>query len=80
VQAEYDAMRPPRVTNHFGHIHIPNDLIRNDDDFDRLMVNVRTAVLQAIDRVMTCEPDYLRHVVGDLLGRPRRQRAPARKG
>jgi maleate isomerase len=59
VQPEYDAMRPPGVTNHFGRIHIPNDPIRNDDDFNQLMVNIRTAMLQAIDRVMTCEPDYL---------------------
>ena len=59
VQPEYDAMRPRGVTNHFGRIHIPNDPIRNDDDFNQLMVNIRTAMLQAIDRVMTCEPDYL---------------------
>jgi maleate isomerase len=59
VQPEYDAMRPPGVTNHFGRIHIPNDPIRNDDDFNKLMVNIRSAMLEAIDRVMTCEPDYL---------------------
>lgn len=59
VQPEYDAMRPPGVTNHFGRIHIPNDPIKNDDDFNQLMVNIRTAMFEAIDRVMTCEPDYL---------------------
>jgi maleate isomerase len=59
VQPEYDAMRPPGVTNHFGRIHIPNDPIRNDKDFDQLMVNIRGAMFQAIDQVMTCEPDYL---------------------
>ncbi len=59
VQPEYDAMRPPGVTNHFGRIHIPNDPIRNDEDFNQLMVNIRTAMFGAIDRVMTCEPDYL---------------------
>ena len=59
VQPEYDAMRPPGVTNHFGRIHIPNDPIRNDKDFDQLMVNIRSAMFQAIDQVMTCEPDYL---------------------
>jgi len=59
VQPEYDAMRPPGVTNHFGRIHIPNDPIRNDDDFNQLMVNIRAAMFEAIDRVMTCEPDYL---------------------
>ncbi len=59
VQPEYDAMRPPGVTNHFGRIHIPNDPIRNDADFDLLMNNIRGAMFAAIDRVMTCEPDYL---------------------
>ena len=59
VQPEYDGLRPPGVTNHFGRIHIPNDPIRNDEDFAALMVNIRTAMFEAIDRVMTCEPDYL---------------------
>ena len=59
VQPEYDSMRPAGVTNHFGRIHIPNDPIRNDADFNQLMVNIRTAMFEAIDRVMTCEPDYL---------------------
>jgi maleate isomerase len=59
VQPEYDAMRPPGVTNHFGRIHIPNDPIKNDEDFNQLMVNIRAAMFAAIDRVMTCEPDYL---------------------
>jgi maleate isomerase len=59
VQPEYDSMRPVGVTNHFGRIHIPNDPIRNDADFNQLMVNIRSAMFEAIDRVMTCEPDYL---------------------
>jgi hypothetical protein len=37
VQPEFDAMRPDGVTNHFGRIHIPNDPLRNDDDFTRLI-------------------------------------------
>src|SRR5438270_4907891 len=59
VQPEFDAMRPRGVTNHFGRIHIPNDPIRNDADFERLMENIRAAMLQAVDEVMTCEPDHL---------------------
>jgi maleate isomerase len=52
-------MRPRGVTNHFRGIYIPNDPIRNDDDFNQLMDNIRKELLQAIDDVMTCEPDYL---------------------
>src|SRR5262249_2732420 len=59
VQPEFEAMRPRGVTNHFGRIHIPNDPIRNDDDFNQLMENIRKQMLQAVDDVMTCEPDYL---------------------
>lgn len=59
VQPEFDAMRPRGVTNHFGRIHIPNDPVRNDDDFNVLMDNIRTEMMNTVDQVMTCEPDYL---------------------
>jgi maleate isomerase len=47
------------VTNHFGRIHIPNNPVRNDAEFNQMMDNIRGAMMQAIDRVMTSEPDYL---------------------
>lgn len=59
VQPEFDAMRPRGVTNHFGRIPIPNDPVRNDDDFIVLIGNIRSSMLETIDQVMTCEPDYL---------------------
>jgi maleate isomerase len=59
VQPEFDSMRPPGVTNHFARIHIPNDPLRGDDDFTRLIETVRRELMAAIDRVMTCEPDHL---------------------
>jgi maleate isomerase len=59
VQPEFEAMRPRGVTNHFGRIHIPNDPIRDDADFNQLMDNIRKQMFAAVDEVMTCEPDYL---------------------
>jgi maleate isomerase len=59
VQPEFEAMRPHGVTNHFGRITIPNDPIRNDEDFNTLMQNIRASLLPTVDSVMTCEPDYL---------------------
>jgi maleate isomerase len=59
VQPEYDDMRPRGVTNHFARIHIPNNPIRNDDDFNQLIGNIRRAMFEAIEQVMTCAPDYL---------------------
>ena len=59
VQPDFDDLRPRGVTNHYARIYIPNDPIRNDDDFELLMANIRKELLAAVDRVMTCEPDYL---------------------
>src|SRR5262245_40714530 len=59
VQPEFEAMRPRGVTNHFRGIAIPNDPIRHDDDFNRLMDNIRKTLLQAVDDVTTSQPDYL---------------------
>ena len=59
VQPEFDMMRPRGVTNHFGRIHIPNDPIRDDADFAKLIETVRGELLAAVDRVMTCEPQHL---------------------
>jgi maleate isomerase len=59
VQPEFEAMRPRGITNHFGRIHIPNDPIRDDADFNQLMDNIRAQMFRAVDEVMTCEPDYL---------------------
>ena len=59
VQPELDAMRLRGVTNHFSRIHIPNDPLRGDADFETLIDRVRGELLAAVDRVMTCEPDHL---------------------
>ena len=59
VQPEFDAMRPRGVTNHFGRIHIPNSPVRNDAEFNQMMDNIRGSMMEAIDDVMTCQPDYL---------------------
>ena len=40
VQPEFDAMRLRGVTNHFSRIHIPNDPLRGDDDFTKLIDTV----------------------------------------
>lgn len=59
VQPEMDDMRPPGVTNHFGRIFIPDDPIRNDADFEQLMVNIRASMEQCITEVITCDPARL---------------------
>ncbi len=59
VQPEFDAMAAHGVTNHFSRIHIPDDPLKSDADFEQLIVRIRAELLQAVDRAMTARPDYL---------------------
>lgn len=59
VQPEFDAMSPVGVTNHFSRIHIPDNPVHNDDDFNKLMDDIRAELMVAVDRLMTCHPDYV---------------------
>lgn len=59
VQPEFDAMRPVGVTNHFSRIVIPNNPVTSDDDFNRLMDDIRRTLMDAVDAVMTCGPQHL---------------------
>src|SRR5258708_28626079 len=59
VQPEMEGMRPYGVTNHFGRLYIPDDPIKNDDDFNRLMINIRATMEDAARSVMTCQPQRL---------------------
>ncbi len=59
VQPEYDAMRPEGVTNHISRMHIPDDPVKSDADFDELIRRIDVALEAAVDRVMTCRPQHL---------------------
>jgi maleate isomerase len=59
VQPEFDEMRPPGVTNHFSRIFIPNSPVKDDKDFLKLMDDIKAALMDAVDVVATCEPDYV---------------------
>jgi maleate isomerase len=52
-------MRVPGVTAHFSRIHIRDQNLSSDDAFERLLDQIREEIGYAIDRVMTCEPDYM---------------------
>lgn len=59
VQPEFDAMRPPGVTNHISRIAIPNIPLANDADFQRLIELIAAAQDEAVESAMSCEPDRL---------------------
>jgi len=56
VQPEIDATRPHGVTNHHGRLYIPDSQINGDDDFNRVMDNIRATMDEAARVVMTCQP------------------------
>ena len=58
VQPDFDDMRPKGITNHFSRIFIPDDPLESDEDFERLMDKIRDEMESAVERVMTCSPDY----------------------
>ncbi|MEM7567066.1 MAG: arylmalonate decarboxylase [Pseudomonadota bacterium] len=59
VQPEFDAMRPVGVTNHFSRIVIPDNPVHSDEDFNRLMDDIRETMMASVDAVMSASPDYL---------------------
>ena len=59
VQPHYDAMAPRGVTNHISRMHIPDDPVKSDEDFNELIRRIDIAIEEAIDRVLTCRPDHL---------------------
>jgi maleate isomerase len=59
VEPEFYDMRVPGVTAHFSRIHIRDQNLSSDYAFERLLDQIREEIGYAIDRVMTCEPDYM---------------------
>lgn len=59
VQPEMDAMRPYGVTNHHSRLYIPDTVIDNDDDFNRVMDDIRRTMDEAAQVVITCQPHRL---------------------
>ncbi|MDJ0629719.1 MAG: arylmalonate decarboxylase [Rhodobacter sp.] len=59
VQPDMDDFRVTGVTNHFGRIFVPNMKVRSDDEFVALVEAIGATLYEAVDRCMTCEPDYL---------------------
>lgn len=58
-QPEMEAMRTPGVTNHIGRVHVPALSLGGDSDHAALMQHIRAGTMDAIDSVMTSQPDHL---------------------
>lgn len=52
-------MAPPGVTNHIEGMHIPDDPVGTNDDFDELIRRIDAALEDAVDRTLTSRPDHI---------------------
>jgi maleate isomerase len=59
VQPDFDAMRPPGVTNHYSRIYVEDPEALSDDSFLAGTTRIGEGVIAAVRSVMTCKPDYL---------------------
>ncbi|WP_328477636.1 arylmalonate decarboxylase [Actinoplanes sp. NBC_00393] len=59
VEPDFYAMAVPGVTSHFSRIHIRNQDLSDDANFENLLVQIRAEIGAACERVLTCEPDYM---------------------
>ncbi|MFC6152375.1 maleate cis-trans isomerase family protein [Nocardioides yefusunii] len=59
VQPEFDMMRVPGVTSHYGRIFIPDGRIATDEGMENLLVQIRANMDDCVRSLMTMQPDYM---------------------
>ncbi len=59
VERDFLGFHIPDVSHHVARIQVPDMTIANDDDFAKLIAVAREATMDAIERVMTADPDHL---------------------
>jgi maleate isomerase len=59
VQPDFEAMRPPGVTNHYSRIFTPNAKAVSNETFKAGTTLIGDNVMDAVRSVVTCEPDHL---------------------
>ena len=59
VEPEFHAMSVPGVTPHMSRIHIRDMHFPDDEGMVRLLDQIRAEIGNAVDRVMTAQPDYM---------------------
>ncbi|NNH68458.1 arylmalonate decarboxylase [Nocardia uniformis] len=59
VEPDFYRMAVPGVTAHFSRIHIRDQNMSDDAGMSRLLEQIRTEIVSACERVLTCEPDYM---------------------
>src|SRR5688572_22769374 len=59
VQPEFDAMRPPGVTNHISRIPIRDRPVNSSEDSVEVLKSIAATQQEAIDTAMSMHPDHM---------------------
>jgi len=59
VEPEFALMQPAGVTNQTSRIKIPNLPLQSDADFSELIRRIRLAQREAVESVLSCQPDRI---------------------
>lgn len=59
VEPDFYRMGVPGITAQVGRIHIHDQDLSSNDNFEALLVQIRREIEAACDRVLTADPDYL---------------------
>jgi maleate isomerase len=59
VEPDFYRMTVPGVTPHISRIHIRDQKLDSDAAFENLLKQIRVEIEYSVQRVMTCEPDYM---------------------
>lgn len=59
VEHDLAQWRPVGMTFHTGRMHITNPNLSNDEEFEGLIEQLETTIEDAVERVLTCKPDYM---------------------
>lgn len=59
VEHDLSVLRPPGITFHTGRMHITNPNLSNDAEFEGLITQLDATIADAVERVLTCRPDYM---------------------
>jgi maleate isomerase len=59
VEAEYGQMLVPGISWHSGRILIRDPVLDSDAKFDQFMIDLRKEIGNAVENVMTAQPDFM---------------------
>ncbi len=59
VEHDFNMMAPHGITCHSGRIRIHEENLSSNEAFEDLLEQIRNNIGDAIDEVMTCDPDYM---------------------